>query len=216
MKVIGLAANRPGAGKDTVAAMLREELDPGYVVKRQGFADALKLSAALALGHVPTGEGDDAVQDAVAWCDRLKDAGTVAAFLDEHGFTPDVEVSGRRFLQLYGTEAHRDVFGGNFWVDAVLPVGPAAKTRHPGVDVLLVPDVRFVNEAERVYQYGGEVWHVFAPGEADDDHSAETGLPPEVIHRHVLNVGTLDELRRIVRLTAHDAGLSLALPRGQS
>jgi len=31
-------------------------------------------------------------------------------------------ITGRQALQRYGTEGHRDVFGEDFWVDALLPV----------------------------------------------------------------------------------------------
>lgn len=182
MRIIGLTGNM-GAGKDTVASYL-VELESG-VAKRQGFADLLKLSAARCFFPTCT------QKQALLWCDWLKNHGLFG--LREAGDWPDDEVltttTGREFLQHYGTEAHRDVFGRDFWLDAVLPEG------RDDCDLLVIPDVRFENEAGRIARRGGEVWRIERPGHTGDGHSSEAPLPDAFIDRVIYNEGSLDDLR---------------------
>lgn len=178
MRIIGLTG-QAGAGKDTAAAMLIEHLSDQHVI-RQGFADALKLSAARALGF------DGSLDECLALCNGLKATGSVITT------TPAGTrvISGRQFLQRYGTESHRDVFGSDFWIDAVLPVG------RDDCDVLVVSDVRFENEAERIRDRGGEVWRVTRPSLANaSSHSSEAGLPAHLVDVEIANAGTLEDLR---------------------
>ena len=186
MRVIGLTGPAR-SGKDTVAEIIAEAL-PGEV-HRQGFADALKVSAARALGF----DGDTAA--CVRFCNALKGSGgSVTTYLPQDRLDdPSFVTSGRSFLQRYGTEAHRDVFGQDFWLDAVLPEG------RDDCDTLLIPDVRFDNEAQRVLDRGGEVWAVRRPGvEAINGHSSEGGVPAELVSRTIDNSGSLTDLRRAV------------------
>lgn len=182
MRIIGFCGPA-GAGKDTVAQLVADATS-GTVV-RQGFADALKVSAARALGFegVPI--------DCVDFCNDLKTTGTVVVHRGR-GSGP-LRLTGRKYLQRYGTEAHRDVFGQDFWLDAVLPEG------RDDCDLLLIPDVRFVNEAERVRERGGEVWSVERPDVAPvEAHSSEAGIPHGLLSRVIINNGSLDDLRFMV------------------
>jgi hypothetical protein len=193
VRVIGLTG-RARAGKDTVAAMIAEEL--GDFVRREALADRLKVSAARALGF----DGSD--EELVGVMDTLKVCGSVHAAV-EHG-QYDVQESflnGREFLQRYGTEAHRDVFGVDFWLDAVLPLTDEGNPSRNDHDVLIVSDVRFPNEAQRVLDYGGEVWEVIRPeGERPGaEHVSEAGVPPSLVTLSIVNGGTLDELRASVQ-----------------
>lgn len=179
MRIIGLTG-QARAGKDTVAGMLIEHLADCHVI-REGFADALKLSAARALGF------DGSLEECIAFCDTLKTSGSVLT-TTVHGTR---RVSGREFLQRYGTESHRDVFGSDFWIEAVVYEG------RDDCDVLLVSDVRFENEAERIRSRGGEIWRVTRPAlSATSSHSSEAGLPDRLVDREISNTGTLDDLRR--------------------
>jgi hypothetical protein len=198
MKVIGLTGPAR-SGKDTVARMIAEEL-PAINVRREGFADKLKVSAARALGH------DGTPAQCIAWCDGLKVDGDVDSWVGG----PDrshYNLCGRQFLQRYGTEAHREVFGEDFWLDAVLPMDGyrASEALRPcptrdDCDVLVISDVRFENEAQRVRDYGGEIWKVYRPDVLPvTSHASEAGLPPDLIDVLIPNVGTLDYLREYVR-----------------
>jgi hypothetical protein len=199
VRVIGLTG-RARAGKDTVASIIADELGDLHVI-REGFADKLKISAARALGIAGTPE------DCIAACDALKVDGQVEVELGMFG--PVDTITGRRFLQLYGTEAHRDVFGEDFWLDAVLPTrlvtgdlfgSPALALDRFDADVLVVSDVRFPNEAERVLDVGGEVWEVLRPGgPLVEGHSSEEPIPAGLVTRSIVNDDHLDHLAHLVR-----------------
>jgi hypothetical protein len=186
MRIIGLTG-RARSGKDTVAGILADEL--GGNVVRQGFADKLKLSAA----RIFHPEYD--VEQAIAWCNVVKEGARLGAGVDfEWGYESVGSCTGREFLQRYGTEAHRDVFGEDFWLDAVLPAG------RDDADVLVIPDVRFVNEAERVRARGGELWEIRRPGVGiGEAHVSEAGIPGTLWTCLLHNDGDIDDLRTVVR-----------------
>lgn len=172
------------SGKDTVARMLAEE--ENGVVERVGFSDLLKLSAARAL-NVLTSPDDVGMKPVQEWADDFKTRHTIQ-IRDESGRVVH-EIPGRTFLQRYGTEAHRELFGDDFWVEAV-------DLDRPGVDLVVVNDVRFANEAERIREAGGEIWQVVRAGaEPAGSHVTERPLPGDLIDREVPNHGTLDDLR---------------------
>jgi hypothetical protein len=112
-------------------------------------------------------------------------------------------ISGRQFLQNYGTEAHRNMFGKDFWVDAVIPDPSFPQLMASGVirnaDVLVIPDVRYQNEIARIVQSGGEIWKVRRDTQNDKTgHVSEQDLDANwdlVID----NNGTRDELRGTVK-----------------
>jgi hypothetical protein len=168
--LIGLHGKKQ-AGKDTVYARIAHLLGPGSqtgaTVERVSFADLLYESAA-ALFDVPRSLLDAARADPPA-----------RVTLEACGGVHDMSV--REYLQRYGTEAHRDVFGSNFWVDQV----DLSHERK----IVVVTDVRFSNEAQAVQDAGGVVAHVLGPNEverAGDGHASEAPLP------HALIDATLD------------------------
>lgn len=188
-ELLGLAG-RKFAGKDTLARLLIEEGERrGIKVVRAAFADKLKVSAARALGLLD--EGD-------AYCvrlmDHLKEHGQITVKLDA---VRTLSLSGREYLQWFGTEAHRDVFGSDFWVDALLPLGPGVwEARFEGADLVVVSDCRFASEAERVRSLGGKILRVDRDLPDDGDrHASEAGLPSEFIYETVDNIGSLADLR---------------------
>lgn len=192
--LVGLCGHA-GAGKDEVAKIIAE-LRPDWIVRRDAFADRLKISAARALG---LGVTDASAIDAM---DDIKLNGNVACSWS----TGSLTISGREFLQLYGTESHRDVFGQSFWVDQVLPNAcDGFFGREDAFDLLVVTDVRFPNEVERVRGCGGTVWLVDRPSVAPDDDSHRSTVIPD--HDLVVdNSSDLDHLRDEVRV-ALTAGL---------
>lgn len=95
---------------------------------------------------------------------------------------------GRELLQLLGTEGVRDHLGRDVWVQAL------RRRIRPGSRVV-VSDVRFVNEAEAVRSWGGEVWRIERPGYPGDDHASERGVRQIMPDRVICNDGTLDDLR---------------------
>lgn len=200
MKIIGLAG-KARAGKDTAAGFILEWCkEHDLKAERLALADPLKVSVAAAFGIAP-----DAALD---FCDWLKQPGryVIAAQLEGHQNTrsedPQQRVSGREFLQRYGTESHRDVFGSDFWVEVA--ERDLAARECLGVDVVVITDCRFPNEASMVNeQRDGEVWEVVRPDNASlkdglEAHSSEVGLPDGAIEFQINNDGTPEDLRSLI------------------
>lgn len=190
-ELIGLTG-RKFAGKDTLARMLIEEgAERGLRVVRAAFADKMKVSAARALGFRGTEE------QCVAEMDALKQDGsylTVSVLSSVTG-TSARRVSGREYLQWFGTEAHRDVFGPDFWVDALLPLS-LDWDKPFEADLIVVTDVRFESEAERIRELGGRIFRVVRGGPVDgDEHVSEAGIADEYVTGDVDNSGPLSDLR---------------------
>jgi hypothetical protein len=100
----------------------------------------------------------------------------------------------REYLQHYGTEAHRDVFGPNFWVDNV----DLSHDRR----IVVVTDVRFANEAQAVHDAGGVVVRVIGPPEveeAGDGHASEAELPYGLLDGAIYNTNRDDGFESLDR-----------------
>lgn len=189
--LIGLTG-RAGGGKDTVCQLMREWGDTnGFSVRREAFADRLKLSFARIFFP------DVDLESAVSWCNLVKAQGELAMLRVDSPTT----IPGRSVLQRYGTEAHRDVFGTDFWVDAALADMSA--------DITVVTDVRFANESDAIRGRDGEVWNVIRPGDPIEhsSHPSEAGLPRSHIDLDIVNDGSLDQLRVLVGKEMHELDL---------
>jgi hypothetical protein len=161
-----------GSGKDTVASILIE----GYDFKRLAFADKLKESAAAIWNIHPS-----------TW-DGLKNLEHSDVSIRIFGGKIRAKVSVREFLQRYGTEAHRDVFGKDFWVDHAL------KGINPN-DNIVITDCRFENEIERVKSLGGVVVRIIRDElSLNDNHASEVEPPPHLIDYYLDNNETLEKL----------------------
>lgn len=198
MKIIGLTG-KAGSGKDTVAQIALEWCaENGISAERVAFADPLKLSAARALGAAKTVTLEQAVQ----FCNELKEGGRIKVELPTPPLSPirEYEISGREYLQWYGTEAHRDVFDLEFWVEATMKPLDERFRELRAPDVVFITDCRFPNEAAAVNERNGEVWEVVRPGVAAvAAHTSEAGLPEGAIEFQINNEGDLDDLRVLVR-----------------
>jgi hypothetical protein len=218
MILVGLTGKK-SSGKDTVAqALIDEGKRTGMTVVRRGFADSLKLSVCRLFHPEYT------LEEAVAWADALKSQqlGTVTMFMpqNERDVPEQVKITGRELLQRYGTEAHRDVFGFDFWADQLLPMGrvdgPGTPTWESEwqfahgldeiIDVAVVSDVRFENEASRICVLGGDVICVERPRLDDGDaHVSEVPIESRYIAQTIPNDGTIEELRAKASLLLHYA-----------
>ncbi len=179
------------SGKDTTFSIIKE-LRPE--AKRVSFAAKLKQSAAAALGvDLETLEALKnieiyryaltaiSVQDGPFVLGPMKDA-------------PSFSV--REYLQRVGTEAGRDVFGDDFWVDMALP----SNFKHEG-DLFVVTDMRFPNEIERVIELGGFTVRVNRFTEtAHGGHASEQDIPDEQIDYELDNTGNLEDLRENIKI----------------
>lgn len=178
--IIGLHG-KARAGKDTAWGFLEEAAKKaGYQTHHVSFARSLKASALASLGLDSTEIGQ---------CEVIKDEGRLILSLGDEVH----QISGREFLQYYGTEAHRSIFGQNFWVDQVLP----PDYFDPEHVVTGITDVRFENEAERVHELGGQVWAISRPSVAKDgdSHASEANLPAALIDFEIVNDGSLESFQ---------------------
>lgn len=161
-----------GAGKDLVASMI-----PGS--HRIAFADPLYQGLAAMLG-IPEGV--------------LRDRSSKELPLADVGLSP------RQLLQSLGTDWGRRMVSPDVWLRVAFWRWEQATAA--GHRIIVVPDVRFSNEARQIHDEGGEVWLVHRPGVAPvAAHASESGLPLKSIDRLVSNAGTVDQLRERVAAT---------------
>jgi hypothetical protein len=181
--LIGLG-NYARVGKDAVASVLVQE----HGFTRVAFADALKelalkadpLIYSNAMVNVATGRG------------HLKQVVHANGWENAKNQFPEV----RKFLQNLGVAA-REVMGENVWVDAAFAGfnqhGPEG--RFLGESDVVVTDVRFPNEFERIKDLGGKLVKVSRPGYGPaNQHVSETALEDFEWDYELQNNGTLDDL----------------------
>lgn len=99
----------------------------------------------------------------------------------------------REFLVALGAGA-RKVLGADVWVDALLP---------PSLTFIrwaVITDVRYANEALRIRDLGGQVWHIerMHVGPANEEEARSIALLPRA-DRYIANMGGLDFLRDEVK-----------------
>lgn len=180
--IIGLVGKR-NAGKDTVGAYLVKQR--GF--ERKAFADPLKHSVAT-LFDIPFSEIDKLKLDLTTGI------GIGRQDQNNHLIPHSVgrSMTFREFLQRYGTEAHRDMFGDNFWVDQCLPIDGFYSGR-----AIVITDCRFLNEAQRINELKGLVVRVERPGLEDQDpHSSEKEQEKIKPHWIIENSGTIEFLNK--------------------
>ncbi len=209
MRLIGLHA-RLQAGKDTAFEIIdRCATEDNQLAVRHALADPLKKSALRAVGIDKALQAFE-MEEVLGISELLKKSGRVTVSWERlNGTLTSVSITGRQFLQFYGTESHRaddlgSSFGMDFWVDNLLPKGevdgrPAFwqnfKESWAGfADFAVVTDIRFENEAQRILDLGGEVWWIDAEerlGPNEEAHISEQKLPDEFISRKLDNNSTL-------------------------
>lgn len=191
MIVVGLCGFKR-SGKGEVAKIL--ERRAGFV--HWGFADALRTIVAAINPTISLLGAPSVVRDALVGAGVRDRFGTsvyndiiAVVGYDQAKAIPDV----RRFLQRLGTEAIRDVFGQNAWVELV-----ARRAERESPSALVLSDLRFVNEYEWIRSQGGIVWRVVRPSgiltERLDTHISETEMIGLAQDHTIHNTGTLGDL----------------------
>ena len=172
------------SGKDTFAWMLLDELrQRGIDARRYGFADALKALCRVEYGM----RGKDA-----RLLQRMGMAyreGYTAPLLQNTGCDCGAD------LELYRKPRP------TIWIDACFDA-----IREDAPAVAIIPDTRFINEAEAVKAESGLVIKVDRPNRPpsgrDDAHPSETELLTWPFDHIILNDGDLDTLRTKARRLA--------------
>lgn len=180
--IIGLSGYAR-SGKDSIANVLVEE----YGFKRFAFADKLRECLYALNPVVRANEEYNHPFEGPMMYTYLRNV------IDEDGW--DGYKEGyygdeiRRLLQRMGTEVGRELIGDTIWVDEL--------DKHSGR--IVVTDLRFPNEYDKVKSLGGKVWRVNRIDvTAVNAHVSEIALDSHVFDGYLRNDGTLDDLRNNV------------------
>lgn len=143
----------------------------------------------------------------VHFADLLKDASEIMLSLPRftmqgtHGKNIRFDwldgITGREFLQKFGTAVRNEIHP-DFWTRALF-------IRHHSNPNLIIPDVRFPNEAKIVKNHGGILIRIERPGAGAGDHISETALDDYKGWDIVIdNVGTIEDLYKQVKFLMND------------
>jgi hypothetical protein len=194
--IVGLTGHA-GAGKDTVAQMM---VDRGAV--RVGLADPVKQGVTLLNPDVA--DLEDSIHGYVV-CDSVQDLlienGWDGVDVHDPGLFLAWDVVKRRYprtralLQRFGTDVCRSLFGDGIWLELA-----GRRVAAADAQIVVVPDIRFDNEAAWVRDHGGVLIHVIRPGVGPINGHASDALDwlRNVEVMGIVNSGTLDELRATV------------------
>lgn len=159
-KLIGITG-RLGSGKDTLCTELLK-IKPGI---RRAWADPLKEAAIAMFGGDRRqwfGSQADKAEIMPYWADKLG---------------PDWS-SGRKIAQRFGTEVMRSTVHPDFWIMVFENFYQAHKH-----ELIIVPDVRFDNEAQFILDNKGVVIRTINTNQpaAEDTHVSEAGVSEHLI-----------------------------------
>lgn len=173
--VVGLCG-KAGSGKDTAAAALMNRL--GF--HRAGFSDPLYSGLSAV-----TGMSIESLMDR-----RQKEAPL-----------PIFKKSPRQMLQTLGTDWGRDMIRDTIWVEVCM--SKCTRLFESGVPGVVIPDVRFENEALAIRKRGGLVINI-TRGDApciekpSSMHKSEDGIPENLIDLEVENDGPVSHLSNAI------------------
>lgn len=135
-------------------------------------------------------EGIEAHWDRVAFADPIKAMlaimGVDCSDAMKDVIDPYYGTAPRYMMQTLGTEWGRGMIGENAWVKAFA-------RRGAGRD-LIVPDVRYENEAALIREHGVLI-HLTGRGGIEGDHDSENTLAVNMMDVVIDNSGSLDDLR---------------------
>jgi hypothetical protein len=170
-----------GSGKDTLASFMQEYAQennrPCY---NRGMAYALRKEVAqFLMTHLP--------KDHPAY----NNFDTCMLLLTNR----DTKEQFRGLMRWWGTEYRRQLFNENYWVQQHWSWATYVALLKPHT-IILVPDVRYRNEADYITSKGGVVLEIFRPELlADKSHSSDIGLVDYKFFGTLLNDQGLEELK---------------------
>lgn len=186
------------SGKDTVGAYLMKE----HEFQRIALADAGKRLAELVL-DIPHWDAEKFKNDpSVFVAVGYKNQPEPPSSFSEHDkelwqkqtpsqmWSPISELSYRHYLQRLLNNACKEVFGDDVWTNIALPVGGFYTGRK-----IVVTDVRFNVEANRIKELGGKIVRIIRDEVAvNDTHISEIELQDIKPNYILYNNGSMEEL----------------------
>lgn len=176
--VIGVTG-RKGSGKDTICKYLAAN----YGFQHLSFAEPLKIAAGILL--------NTDVESLERWKNEDKSV-VVMGTKPETILKNDKEfksfvcvnypISVRHFLQRLGTEVGRGLFGPDFWIHQL-----ARKVNVHSAADYCISDVRFLNEANAIEHWNGQLWRVIRPSDEEDGHASEQEQEEIEVHYELNN-----------------------------
>ena len=186
-------------GKDTLAKFIQEK-DPAFYITH--FADRLKKIAGKVFGLTNEQFNDQDLKELLFKIPIVMDL-YLSAMMDETGLIlqrqDKVAKNPREILQYLGTEYVRKVQD-NYWIQCVID-------EIDGRSKVLIPDTRFINEANAIRSIGGliiKVVRVDVPA-STDGHASETQvaeIKPDLLIG--ARTGDFETLRNIAELIAEN------------
>ena len=161
--LIGLTG-RKEAGKDTTFQRIEALYSDIWEVEKLSFAGMIYESAAASLGVT--------VEELHRW--KSNPQIKICVIAGNSYLAKPITV--RRFLQYYGSEAHRHIFGEDFWSDHV-----AQQIEDHAGKLAVVTDIRTPAEAQLVRDAGGKIVEVLGRDFRLDVHETEQPLHPHLI-----------------------------------
>lgn len=195
MIVIGLQGKKC-SGKDTFANFLVQHLK-GKKVARTAFANPLKEMLSDISG-VDFFSEENKETDMVFTLNLMKFQEYTGLLLDVNVFQQLDDIaqldgfgalyiytSKRKLMQFFGTDICRKYKGDLYWVNKLVAPSDA--------DVLIVTDVRFQTEVDKIKSLGGILVEIKNPLiKSSDSHSSENAVLPS--DWEIYNSGTLNDL----------------------
>lgn len=177
MKLIGLTGPA-GCGKTTIANYMHEE----HGFYHLAFATPIKEALTAMLG-ISVDRLDD---------HRYKDLPLV----------PAIGKSPRELMQTLGTEWGRNMINPDLWgvlLQSKINFNSQIAPNQP----IVISDVRFENEADRIRNQGGKIWHITRPNNPHNigkTHASEQPIKLFPDDIEIVNWAEIDELKTIVDL----------------
>jgi len=148
---------------------LAEGLADEYFITIHGLADPIKRALETMFGL-----------DSRIWDDRVAKEEPI----------PEIGRSPRYLAQTLGTEWGRELVHPELWIKI-------ADVKHQQHKSLIIPDVRFQNEAEWIRNNSGAILYITRPGQeiiSENGHSSEAGFDKSLITNRIVNDGSIQDL----------------------